>query len=87
MSYYSRARNGRRVKVDVQLFYLPEKNFPYSRKPHFYPQLIECLRQLVWRPVKKEIKGESKMFTGGTVKMILETKFQGNCINKSSSHG
>lgn len=27
------------------------------------------------------------MFTGGTVKMILETKFQGNCINKPSYHG
>ena len=87
MSYYLRARNARRVKVDVQLFYLPEKNFPYSWKPHFYPQVIGCLRQLVWGLVKKKKKGESKMFTGGIVKMILETKFQGNCINKFSSHG
>jgi hypothetical protein len=38
-------------------------------------------------PRDKKEKRESKMFTDETVKIILETKFQGNCINKSSSHG
>lgn len=30
--------------------------FSYSGKPDFYPQLIGCLRQLVWDTVQKEIK-------------------------------
>lgn len=49
--------------MGVQILYLPEKYFPYIGKPYFNPQLIGRLRQLVWRPVEKELKRESKMFT------------------------